>query len=284
MVITITIPVPITATNLTKQMKPPELLTMYNSSILPPPMADMHSHILPNVDDGASNLEDALEILWKAVNDGVMIQILTPHIHQPRYNNTRKSLEIRFLEFCDLVMEAGIPIELRLAAEIHVCHEIMQMVDNDEIPWLGEFNGEKSFLLEFPQNTIPAGSENLIIWLRRNRILPVIAHPERNLIFQRFPDKMRSFIDHDCPLQITASSLTGHFGKSAMKLAHSLLKEGKVRVLASDCHNLRFRPPNLSQGLEVAAKLVGKSTATEMVSSNVLDLVAGDTHRLAKLG
>jgi protein-tyrosine phosphatase len=256
---------------------------MYNSLNIPLPMADMHSHILPNVDDGASSLEDALEMLQKAVNDGVTTQILTPHIHHPRYNNTRKSLELRFLEFCDLVMEAGIPIELRLAAEIHVCHEIMQMVDNDGIPWLGECGGEKSFLLEFPQNTIPAGSENLIKWLKKNQILPVIAHPERNLIFQKHPDKMRFFFDYECPLQITASSLIGHFGKCAFKLAQSLMKEGKVRVLATDCHNLSYRPPNLNQGFKVAARLVGEILATEMVTSNVLDLVGGYTHRLATL-
>jgi protein-tyrosine phosphatase len=244
-------------------------------------MADMHSHILPGVDDGAANLEAALEMLWKAVKDGVMIQVLTPHIDQQRYKNTRRSLETRFWEFHDIVMDARIPIELHLAAEIRICHEIMQMVDNDEIPWLGSWNGEKTFLLEFPQNTIPARSENLIQWLRRERILPVIAHPERNYVFQKHPEKLIPFIDADCPLQVTAGSLVGRFGKSAQKLVISLLKEGKVKVIASDCHNLRYRPPNLSLGVKAATKLVGKTTTTEMVTSNVFDLIVGDTHRLA---
>jgi protein-tyrosine phosphatase len=85
--------------------------------------------------------------------------------------------------------------------------------------------------------------KNLVQWLRGERILPVIAHPERNEVFQKYPVKLKPFIDADCPLQVTAGSLFGGFGKSAHKLAINLLKEGKVKAISSDCHNLRYRPP-----------------------------------------
>ena len=247
----------------------------------PPPMADIHSHILPGVDDGAGTIEDALKLLWMAVKDGVVIQILTPHINLQRYKNSRESLEAHFLEFRDIVEQAHIPIELHLNAEVRICHEIMQMVDADSIPWLGSWSGQKTFLLEFPQTSVPVGSENLIQWLRRKGILPVIAHPERNLVFQKFPDKLQPLLDAGCPLQVTAGSVTGQFGRKAQKLAQNLLKQDKVRFLASDCHNLRYRPPNLSHGIKAAAKIIGQTRASELVSDNVFDLLIGDRHRKA---
>ncbi len=245
-------------------------------------MADMHSHILPGVDDGARTMEDALELLNLAVKDGVMIQILTPHLRTERYkNNTRQSLQERFEEFHEAVELARIPIELHLAAEVRICHEIMQMVDDEGIPWLGNWNGQKTFLLEFPQNGIPAGSENLVEWLRNENILPVIAHPERNIIFQKYPDKLQPFLEMGCPLQVTAGSVTGQFGRAPKKLAHRLIKEGTANLLASDCHNRKYRPPNLSQGVKAAAKLIGKAAAADMATSNVFDLQIGDRHREA---
>jgi protein-tyrosine phosphatase len=243
-------------------------------------MADLHSHILPGVDDGASTLNDGLNMLWKAVECGVTIQVLTPHIDQCRYKNTRNSLELRYWEFYDMVEEAKIPIELHLAAEIRICNEIMQMVDDDKIPWLGYCNGEKSFLLEFPQNSIPLGSINLIQWLRKERILPVIAHPERNLVFQKHPSRLKPFLDAGCPLQVTSRSITGGFGKMAQKLAFDLLKKNLVKVIATDCHNLKYRQPDLCQGVKIASKVIGKPAVTDMVTRNVFDLISGDTKRV----
>jgi protein-tyrosine phosphatase len=85
----------------------------------------------------------------------------------------------------------------------------------------------------------------------------------------------------ECPLQINAGSITGQFGYSSKKFAQRLLKDDNVSVIASDCHNLSHRPPNLKQGTKAAAKLVGKEKAIEMVTSNVFDLMIGDQHRAA---
>jgi protein-tyrosine phosphatase len=245
-------------------------------------MADMHSHILPGVDDGAQTQEDAINLLRMAVKDGVMIQILTPHIDSQRYKkNTKALLESRFREFCDSVIEARIPIELHLAAEVRICQQIMPMVDADTIPWLGSWHGQKTFLLEFPLNSVPVGTDNLVRWLRNQSILPVIAHPERNRVFQKYPEKLQPLLDMECPLQINAGSITGQFGYSSKKFAQRLLKDDNVSVIASDCHNLSHRPPNLKQGTKAAAKLVGKEKAIEMVTSNVFDLMIGDQHRAA---
>ncbi len=255
---------------------------MLRRTSFPPPMVDMHSHLLPGVDDGASNLGDALAMLQMAVKDGVMMQVLTPHVHPRRYpENSRERLAERFQEFHEAVRAANIPIDLHLAGEVRIGPEVREMVEQDRIPWLGEWGGHKTFLLEFPMNSVPVGSENLVHWLRKAGTLPIIVHPERNLAFQKFPEKLQPFLELDCPLQITAGSLIGRFGRPAQKLATCLLQEDRVSAIASDAHNLRYRPPNLSKGVKAAAKLIGKSRAAELVTSDVFDLLMGDRHRIA---
>ena len=247
----------------------------------PPPMVDMHSHVLPGVDDGARTLTDALKLLQLAIRDGVMMQVLTPHVHPGRYRNTRASLEEKFGEFQDVVRSAGLPIDLHLAGEVRICPEVLEMVEEDRVPWLGEWGGHKTFLLEFPMNSLPPGTDDLVLRLRKLGTLPVIVHPERNLVFQKFPERLQPYIEMDCPLQITAGSLVGHFGRPAQKLARLLLHEDRVSAIASDCHNLKYRPPNLSKGVRAAAKQIGKQRAAELVTTDVFDLLMGDRHRIA---
>lgn len=244
-------------------------------------MIDMHSHILPAVDDGVSNLKDALAMLRLAVKDGVMEQVLTPHIHQARYErNNVERLGRKFREFRDIVEDQGIPIDLHLAGEVRIGPEVRELVENDQIPWLGEWNGHKTFLLEFPSNSVPVGSDNLVRWLRNAGTLPIIVHPERNPVFQKFPEKLTPFLQMDCPLQITAGSLLGRFGRPAQKLAVQLLKEDRVTAIASDAHNLKYRPPNLGKGVKAAAKHIGRERAATLVTSSVFDLLMGDRHRM----
>ncbi len=255
---------------------------MLQRTTFPPPMVDMHSHLLPGVDDGAGTLDDALAMLRMAAKDGVMMQVLTPHVHQRRYpDNTRERLEEKFREFQQIARDLSIPIDLHLAGEVRIGPEVRELVEQDRIPWLGEWGGHKTFLLEFPMNSVPVGSENLVHWLRRAGTLPIIVHPERNLVFQKHPEKLQPFLEMDCPLQITAGSLTGRFGRPAQKLASQLLSEDRVSAIASDAHNLRYRPPNLSKGVKAAAKLVGRQRAAELVTSDVFDLLMGDRHRIA---
>lgn len=208
-------------------------------------MIDIHSHILPNVDDGASSNQEALDMLRMSVDGGVTKQVLTPHIHFGQFNNTKADLQQRFEQFQILVDEANIKVELQLGAEVRIGPEIMQFVAQDAIPCLGKVEGKRTFLLEFPRQEIPFGSDNLVKWLLAKDYLPVIVHPERNRTFLEQRHKLQTFIDLGCPLQLTASSLTGKFGADVQKMSEELLAEEMVSAIASDCHNLKGRPPDL---------------------------------------
>ncbi|MBU2880295.1 tyrosine-protein phosphatase [Aliiglaciecola lipolytica] len=208
-------------------------------------MIDIHSHILPGVDDGAKTLAEALDMLKLAVEQGVTTQVLTPHIHFGRYENTKADLANRFSQFQQQVADANIDIELRLGAEIRIGTELMQLVQQDQIPWLGTFQGKKTFLLEFPRIDVPHGSDNLVRWLLQKDIIPIIVHPERNKTFLKQPHKLQMFTDMGCPLQITASSLTGKFGDEVKDMAFELVEHNRAFAIASDCHNLKGRAPDL---------------------------------------
>ncbi|MFT7260880.1 MAG: protein-tyrosine phosphatase [Glaciecola sp.] len=208
-------------------------------------MIDIHSHILPGVDDGAQTLEEALKMLTIAVDGGVTTQYLTPHIHSGKYNNTKECLATHFTQFKEQVNAANIEVELKLSAEVRIGVDVMQLVTQNAIPWLGEYQGKRTFLLEFPRQEIPYGSDNLVKWLLAKNCLPIIVHPERNRTFLNQRHKLQTFIDLGCPLQITASSLTGKFGADVQKMSEELLNQGLVSAIASDCHNLKGRSPDL---------------------------------------
>lgn len=236
-------------------------------------MIDIHSHILPGIDDGARTNAEALDMLKMAVDQGVTTQVLTPHIHLGRFNNTKAELTARFVKFRDLVDSQNIPIKLLLAAELRIGPELMTLAQQEQIPWLGEYQGKKAFLLEFPRIDVPHGSDNLVRWLLQKNIQPIIVHPERNKTFLRNPAKLQTFIDLGCPLQVTASSLTGKFGPEAQEMATMLIKNDQVLAIASDCHNLKGRAPDLLDGVKQIQSIIGATNTQYLVNRNPNEVV-----------
>lgn len=229
-------------------------------------MIDIHSHILPEVDDGARNVDEALTMLRMAVDGGVTTQVLTPHIHLGRFDNNKSALTQQFLHFRERVAAENIPIRLLLGAELRIGPEIMQMVQQDQIPWLGLYKGKRTFLLEFPRIDVPYGSDNLVRWLIQKNIMPIIVHPERNKSFIQTPSKLQTFIDLGCPLQITASSLSGKFGPEAQQFGLDLVAKQQVFAVASDCHNVKGRAPDLSDAFNLIQQLHGGTLADHLVN------------------
>ena len=228
-------------------------------------MIDLHNHLLPGIDDGAPDLSAALALARVAVQDGITHLVCTPHIHPGRYDNTPASIQAAQQLFVAALKEAGIALQVATAAEVRFGMELMVGIGQGNIPFLGEWQGKRVLLLEFPHSEIPYGAERLTSWLLQRNIVPMIAHPERNKGVMRSPGKLKPFIEQGCLLQVTAASVAGHFGPAAAGIAHELLEQDLVTILASDAHNLQHRPPNLSEGLQHAARLIGDSKAEALV-------------------
>ncbi|NBA96532.1 tyrosine-protein phosphatase [Pseudomonas sp. R5(2019)] len=228
-------------------------------------MIDLHNHLLPGIDDGAPDLDASLALARMAVQDGITHLVCTPHIHPGRYDNSPASIQAALALFVAALQGANISLQVSAAAEVRFGVELMVGIGQGAIPFLGEWRGKKVLLLEFPHGEVPFGAERLIAWLLQRNIVPMIAHPERNKGIMRTPSSLKPFLKQGCLLQVTASSVAGHFGPAAQAVAHELLAQGVVTILATDAHNLQHRPPMLSEGMQHAARIVGDAKAEALV-------------------
>jgi len=228
-------------------------------------MIDIHSHILPAVDDGAQSIDEAIELLHLAQDDGVTTQFLTPHMRPPRYVNEAITLRQEFKKFSDIVADNGFSINLHLSAEVRVGPEVMTLLQRDDFPWLGSWDGKNAFLLEMPHAQVPTGTINLIKWLLQRNIVPVIVHPERNREFQTNIGLLEQYVQAGCLVQITAASLLGKFNDKSERCAIELIEKDLVNFMATDSHNDHYRPPDLKAGYERAKNFISEDKARSFV-------------------
>ena len=238
-------------------------------------MIDLHCHFLPGIDDGAQNLADGLALAQAAVADGITYSVMTPHIHPGRYENTRSSIEQAFKDFRLALRKARVPLHIGMAAEVRLSPDIVALLSQNEVPFLGELNGYRIILLEFEHTQITPGADKLIEWLLKHKIRPLIAHPERNQDVMRDLTKIEPFVEMGCFLQITAGALLGHFGRVPQQRAFQLLEFDVFKVLASDAHNLKGRRPALREGTEAAASVLGEQSAHDLVNRNPRMILRG---------
>ena len=228
-------------------------------------MYDLHCHLLPNIDDGPDTMEQALELALCAVGNGITHSVVTPHIHLGRYDNNKQNIQASVTAFKQALTDANIPLQVAFAGEVRLGAEIIDWVINDNIPYLGSYNGKHVLLLELPHSHIPPGCDKLIKWLMQKNITPMIAHPERNKDIMRDSNKLTPFIELGCLFQLTAGSVAGFFGTSAQLTAEAILHSGHATILASDAHNIKNRPPSLLEGFEAASEIIGKDEARKLI-------------------
>jgi len=228
-------------------------------------LIDLHSHLLPCIDDGASSLAESLELARMAAADGISHITLTPHIHAGRYENDISTITPAFSSFRKAVEAENIPLTLAIAGEVRISDELLMLVPQKKVPFLGEWQGKKVLLLELPHSHIPPGTEKLVKWLLAQNIMPMIAHPERNKDILRNLDLITPFVEMGCLFQVTAMSMSGDFGKESERRSIQLLEKGWITILATDAHNMKYRPPVLSKGYEAAKRIVGEATAKALV-------------------
>jgi len=240
-------------------------------------MIDLHCHLLPGIDDGARTMAEALEMARTAVGDGIDYAVMTPHLHPGRYENTRSITVEPLRAFREALLQEEIDFAIDVAAEVRFSIEILAWLDQDEVPFLGEMDGYRIMLLEFPHGHIPHGAENLIRKLLDDKIQQLIAHPERNKVVIRDMAKIEPFVEMGCWLQLTASAVAGHFGAGPHRCARQLLELGVVTILATDAHNLKGRPPALREGVQAAAEIIGDEAAHALVYENPQNII-GERH------
>ena len=235
-------------------------------------MIDIHCHILPGIDDGAKDMAESLALIRLAIEDGVKRMVVTPHLHFGRFDNTLAVIKSSFAALQHAVKDEQLAIELAYAAEVRLDSDIIPFVQRNELPLYGTFQGQQYMLLEFPHSHIPAGSEMLVKFLKKNNITPVIAHPERNRDLLKAPHKIKAFVRLGCWFQVTGSSLTGDFGEDCQQLALNYIEQGFIHIVASDAHNVKRRPPQLTNARLKVVEHFGEDVAHTLFNENPFNI------------
>ena len=237
-------------------------------------MIDLHNHLLPGIDDGAKKVEETLEFLRRAARDGVKTVVATPHMKPGVYDNKRETI----LERVALVREAARgdeaeQVTLLPGAEVYFTADVVARARSGQLMTYGD--GGRYLLLELPYQQIPMQVDDTIFQLRLLGITPVMAHPERVAYYLEGIDRVAASVRLGALTQVTANSLTGRFGDKAREFAQAMLRRDLVHILCTDAHDVKHRPPVLSEGMRAAAAIVGETRARRMVEETPRAILDG---------
>lgn len=238
-------------------------------------MIDIHSHILPCLDDGPRTVDDALEMCSVAARDGVTTIVATPHIlcdvGDPDIGRIRDVCE----SLKESLKSGGTRIELRWAAEVRMAEDLPQRIKAKEIPLLDAAG--RYILLEPP--LVGGNPEHLcraIFDLRLENMTPIVAHPERCEMFAASSSLAQRVVDQGALLQINAAGIIAEAENRGASPVGDWLRNGLVHVVASDAHDTVHRPPVLSDAVVVCTELVGADQAERLFQTNPARILAGE--------
>lgn len=236
-------------------------------------MVDIHSHILPGLDDGARTLEESLAMLDIAAKSGTTDIVATPH------KNTHFPFDSSRVEdaFFELTEKTRGLIRLHLGCDFHLQYDNLR--DALDYPTKYTINHHQYLMVELPDLVALPTARLTLQQLIRSRIVPVLTHPERNLSLQPKLSELKAWLADGCLIQITAQSLTGGFGSEAERGAHSLMKAKLVHFIASDAHDTVHRPPDLNPAFSVVSARYGKDRAQALFVSNPAAVLVGEPIR-----
>jgi len=232
-------------------------------------MVDIHTHILPEVDDGARSWEMAVHMCHMAAQDGITHMVATPHAND-EYFYKRPRLEDLLQELSGRV---GPILKFSLGCDFHFSYDNLAQLDVD--PQQFTITGTQYLLVELSDYSIPPWVTAKLQQLLDSGIQPIITHPERNVLLQGKPEQVLRWAEMGCPVQLTGNSLTGRWGEKALKTAHWLLRKQAVHVIASDCHNVEGRSPVLSPARKVLEQKYGVEVARALFADNPQAIVSG---------
>ena len=232
-------------------------------------MIDIHSHILPGLDDGSKSWDMTLQMCRLAIRDGITHMVATPHADDT-YAYSRERVEELVAQLENKVSDQ---LTFSVGCDFHLSFENIE--DALARPIHYTIASKQYLLVELSDYGIPPTINDALLRLQAAGMVPVITHPERNAILQRRPERVLEWVEAGCLVQVTASAVTGFWGETVQRIAMWLLENDAVHVLASDAHDDKHRKPILSQARDAVAKSFGADRAKALVQDNPASIVCG---------
>jgi protein-tyrosine phosphatase len=223
---------------------------------------DLHSHILPGIDDGSRSLAMSLDMARMAVADGIEVMACTPHIYPGLYMNDADGIRTARDALQRSLDEAGIPLKLTTGADVHLVPGLLEGLRAGRVPSL---HGTRYLLLEPPHHVAPPRFAESVFNLVAAGYVPVITHPERLTWVEDHYQVFAELTRQGAWMQVTAGSLTGVFGARAKYWGERFLDDGLTHILATDAHSSGRRSPVMSEARQVAERILGREEADLLV-------------------
>lgn len=229
-------------------------------------MIDLHSHILPGLDDGAQTLQDSLAMARMAVDSGITTVVATPHCANDRHREVYESWQ--FLR--EALQECEIPLQLLLGMEIFGTPDTARMLRDGQLYTL---NGSRYPLVEFSFHSDGEEETAILEEICGAGFRPIVAHPERYSYIQQAPEILNDWHRMGCLFQLNRGSLMGRFGRRVQYTAVTLLERGFVTVVASDAHSSRVRTPWLKDIRQVLTEEISPDCARLLLQDNPKSII-----------
>jgi len=220
-------------------------------------MIDMHTHILPGIDDGPTKMEESINIVEMAIREGLEAIVFTPHIREEK--DWEKAQKIQDV-FCELITECEsrkYSINMVLGAEILIIPFLAERLKDNESMII---KGKRQYvLIEFPFGFLPIYTDQVLFDLVAVDVIPIIAHPERYLYLNGKENLLAKWGDNGAMYQLNLGSLYGMYGRKVKSFGKKMLTKGFIDFLGSDTHSLYYNNFSLEKAFHLASKLAKKN-------------------------
>lgn len=228
-------------------------------------MIDMHSHILPNIDDGARSVEETFHLIQEAKEVGFEAIIATSHYMEGYYETDAPEREVWVKAIYDKLQEKNIDINLYLGNEIYLSENMITLLEEGKASTI---NDTSYVLFEMPLNVEPLNLYDVIYEMQQYKLVPILAHPERYSFVQEEPELIYDLIQKGVLMQANYASIIGYYGQKAQMIVKKLLENNMIHFLGSDVHRQNTIYSKIPQILEELKNIVGKEKLEELTTIN----------------
>lgn len=228
-------------------------------------MIDMHSHVFPNIDDGARSIDETFELIREAKNAGFEGIVLTSHYMENYYETDVKEREVLLDIIKKNLQEKNIDIDLYLGNEIYITDNIMKLLEERRACTI---NDTAYVLFEMPLNVEPLNLYDVVYEMLQNKLVPILAHPERYSFIQKEPELVNDLIEKGVLMQANYGSIIGQYGKKAQFIVKKFLENNMIHFLGTDVHRRNSIYPRIPQILETLEGIIGPEKLNELTTQN----------------
>lgn len=228
-------------------------------------MIDIHSHILPNIDDGSRSIDETFNMIKEAQSVGFEAIVSTSHYREKYYETDTPEREVWLKAIYDNLKAKNIEIELYMGNEIYLSENLVKLLEDGKASTI---NDTSYVLFELPLNIEPENLYDIVYEMLQNKLVPVLAHPERYNFVQQEPELVYDLVQKGVLMQANYGSVIGEYGRKAQKIVKEMLENNLVHVLGTNSHRQNTIYPKIPEILLEIIGLIGQERLEELTTIN----------------